>query len=437
VTARRISRFVAVGAAGFVVQMTVAAALLQAGLRPVVATVLAIEAAIVSNHAWHRRWAWRDRPPRDRWPRTLLRAHLGAGATSLVVGAGTVAALSGHVSPLAAQVVAVGVCAVANYWITDRWIFRGASAEQPSDARSLRSAPGSSRRAPLFRRLEGRRPAVALLTLCAWLVAPGTLRADGPSRSALQSWDRYAAALERARDADVANGAPGWATDDDPRGVRVRAALVRGELEVTRRSIADIDVDGATLEHWQGSILVRGVTLPQMAQRLRHPEQFPQPRDVLALKVHGWSEDGHDLYLRLARSMVITATYDTWHRVRHRARGPARLDSTSVATRIEEIHDPGTASERRVRLEDSRDFLWRMQSSWRFTAVPEGVIVTCESIALSRPVPLGLGLVSRPIITRVARESMTTAVRAWQTGWLTVRGRSPDLPTPPPGQLRR
>ena len=112
--------------------------------------------------------------------------------------------------------------------------------------------------------------------------------------------------------------------------------------------------------------------------------------------------------------MLISATYDTWHRVRHQERGPTRLDSTSLATRIDEVQDPGTPSERRVRLEDSRDFLWRMQSFWRFTAVPEGVIVTCESISLSRPVPIGLGLVSRPIIARVARESMTTAVRAWQ-----------------------
>ena len=63
-----------------------------------------------------------------------------------------------------------------------------------------------------------------------------------------------------------------------------------------------------------------------------------------------------------------------------------------------------------------------MQSFWRFTTVPEGVVVTCESITLSRPVPIGLGLVSRPIISRVTSESMTTAIRAWQRGWTVARG---------------
>ena len=94
---------------------------------PGVATLLAIEAAIVTNHAWHRRWAWRDRAHAPSWPRTLLRAHLGAGGTSLVVGAGTVGALSGQVPPLAAQVLAVALCAVANYWIADRWVFAARS----------------------------------------------------------------------------------------------------------------------------------------------------------------------------------------------------------------------------------------------------------------------------------------------------------------------
>lgn len=387
-TRRRVSRFVIVGAAGFVVQMTVAALLLWAGMMPVLATLLAIEAAIVSNHAWHRRWAWRERAHTQPWWLTLLRAHLGAGGTSLVVGASVVAALSGRVAPLTAQILAVAVCAAVNYRLTDRWVF----------------ATSERRR-------------IAAFAACLLLAAPGAARADGPSSKALTSWDRYVGALEKARESDVAKAVPAWAVDDDPQGARVRAALVRGEIDVTRREIAGADVDDATLEHWQGSMLLRGVTLPQALDRLRHPERFPQPRDVLAMKVSGWSDDGHDLYLRLTRSMLVTASYDTWHRVRHQVRSGTRIDSTSVATRIEEIHDLGQPSERRVGVGESRGFLWRMQSFWRFTAVPEGVIVTCESITLSRPVPTGLGLISRPIVNRVARESMTTAVSAWKSGW--------------------
>ena len=86
----RVIGFVTIGAAGFVVQMGLAATLLALGLTPALATLLAIEAAIVSNHAWHRRWAWQDRAGSQPWPLTLMRAHLGNGGTSLLVGMGTV-----------------------------------------------------------------------------------------------------------------------------------------------------------------------------------------------------------------------------------------------------------------------------------------------------------------------------------------------------------
>jgi putative flippase GtrA len=403
----RASRFVAIGALGFVVQMGVATALLASGVAPLLATWLAIEAAIVNNHALHRTWAWKDRAGTIPWPRSLWRAHLGAGGTSIVVGLGVVAALSGVVPPIVAQVIAVASSAVANYWLADRFVFRVGRDRTPS-------GPSTASRS---RDLSGegalpRREITAALVLIV-LVFPAMARADGPSRAALQSWDRYAAALTKAREADRTRGGPAWATDDDPKGTAVIAALARGEAHVTGRRLAGAEVDDATLEHWQGSVLLRGVSLDAIAERLRHPERHPTPRDVLALKVADWSEGGHDVYLRLTRSMLVTATYDTWHRVRHRQVDGSRIDSTSVSTRIEELHDAGTPRERRVSLAESRGFLWRMQSHWRFTATRDGVVVTCESITLSRPVPFGLGLVSRPIITRVARESMTTAVRAW------------------------
>lgn len=379
----RITRFMLIGALGFVVQMAVASALLAAGMSPVPAAVLAIEAAIVSNHVWHRRWAWRDRVTAAPWSVTLLRAHLGAGGTSLVIGVAVVAALAGRVPPLLAQVIAIVLCAFANFWIADRWIF-------------------------------GRAVPVTVLALLGVAVMPTMARADGASAAAQQSWDRYAAALQVARLAERTRGVPAWATDADPRGDSTHAALRRGDTAVTRRTLPGVEVDDATLEHWQGSVLVRGVSLERIAHRLRHPEAYAQPADVLKLQVSSRTERGHDLFLRLTRSMLVTATYDTWHRVQHESVGDDRIDSRSMSTRIDELDDAGTPRERRVPSERSRGFLWRMQSWWRFTEVPGGVIVTCESITLSRPVPFGLGLVSRPIITRVARESMTTAVRAWQ-----------------------
>ncbi len=381
----RLSRFLVVGGLGFAVQLSVATVLLVMGVPAVASPPIAIEAAIVHHHAWHRRWAWRDRADGTPWLQTLLRSHVGSGATSLVAGVAAVALLAGVVPPIAAQVAAVATCAAANYLIADRWVF-------------------------------ARRPALTFFAAGALLMAlPPAAHASSPSAEALHSWDRYVRTLERVRASETGRGVPAWASDEDQDGTRTLAALQAGRVVVQRRELRGVDVSGATLEHWQGSVLLRGRSLDDVAHRVRHPERYRQPPDVLELHVTSRSATGHEIYLRLARSMLVTATYDTWHRVRHVERGATRLDSVSVASRIDEVVDAGTPRERRVPADDSRGFLWRMQSSWRFVQTPDGVVVTCESLTLSRPVPFGLGVVARPVITRVARESMTTAVRAWQS----------------------
>ncbi len=402
-TTSRVSRFVAIGAAGFVVQMTAGAALLAS--RP----------HARGGHAARDRGRDRDQPrlapplglararrrpalaadaascpPRRGWHLARRRRRHGRradGPGSAAGGAGARRRAVRHRQLLDCR--PLGVCEPAARWSVDLKVaatLQANAARLPAQVRQL--------------------PTGAAATLsCLLLLIPGQARAAGPSREALQSWEQYASALDRARAADLARGVPAWATDDDPRGARVQAAVSRGEIAVTRRSLRAIDVDDATLEHWQGSMLVRGVTLAQVAQRLRHPDRFPQPSDVVSLKVGGWSDNGHDLYLA---AHALDADLGDVRHLASRAAPGARSDATGQ-------HQPGDAH--RGSGGASRDFLWRMQSFWRFTAVPEGVIVTCESISLSRPVPIGLGLVSRPIIARVARESMTTAVRAWQAGW--------------------
>jgi hypothetical protein len=98
--------------------------------------------------------------------------------------------------------------------------------------------------------------------------------------------------------------------------------------------------------------------------------------------------------------------YNTEHFVRYTRHGPDRASSRTVSTRIAELADPGTPTEREKPLGEDREFLWRMKSHWRYLDVPEGVLVECESITLSRSVPLLARPLLGPIINSVARESM-------------------------------
>ena len=126
---KRLFRFNLVGVAGFVLQIAILALLLRAGLHYLAATVLAVEAAILHNFAWHERWTWRDRPASGRTRLGRLgRFHLLNGAVSLGGNLILMRVLVGALGlpALLANLIAVLACSLANFAASDRAVFLGA-----------------------------------------------------------------------------------------------------------------------------------------------------------------------------------------------------------------------------------------------------------------------------------------------------------------------
>ena len=71
-----------------------------------------------------------------------------------------------------------------------------------------------------------------------------------------------------------------------------------------------------------------------------------------------------------------------------------------------EVADAGTPKERPKRPDEDRGLLWRWNAYWRYEQVEQGVLVECESVTLSRTIPMLLRPVAGPIVGHVARESM-------------------------------
>jgi hypothetical protein len=130
------------------------------------------------------------------------------------------------------------------------------------------------------------------------------------------------------------------------------------------------------------------------------------PQDVLALRVLERKPEMLRLSIRMTRSQIVTVTYDTEHEISYRRRDAGRAWSRSVATKIAELDGVGTAREREKSAGDDRGFLWRLNAYWRYEQVDGGVIVELESLTLSRTAPFGLASVVRPVIDRIARESI-------------------------------
>jgi putative flippase GtrA len=120
----RFVRFNVVGVVGFILQLGVLALLTRwNSVSPLVATGVAVEAAILHNFCWHERWTWADRPVagRARLAR-LARFHLTNGLVSIAGNLVIVAALSG-LNVIVANAFAVVACSLVNFAAGDRLVF--------------------------------------------------------------------------------------------------------------------------------------------------------------------------------------------------------------------------------------------------------------------------------------------------------------------------
>lgn len=136
-------KFNFVGGIGIAVQLA-ALFLLKGALHIhyLAATAIAVEAAVVHNFVWHEQFTWVDRTKPDRtkplqarssnmqpaWRRSLprfLRFHLANGAVSILGNLALMKVMvgQGHMNYLAANAIAIALCSLANFLVSEGWVF--------------------------------------------------------------------------------------------------------------------------------------------------------------------------------------------------------------------------------------------------------------------------------------------------------------------------
>jgi len=128
-------KFNAVGIVGTLVQLATLTLLTALFGKPyyLLATLIAVETAILHNFFWHIRWTWTERmSPRDGKPRNtrvllsaLLRFNLSTGAVSLVGNLMLMRAFVGGMgfSLIVANLMSIATCSLINFILSDRFVF--------------------------------------------------------------------------------------------------------------------------------------------------------------------------------------------------------------------------------------------------------------------------------------------------------------------------
>lgn len=197
-----------------------------------------------------------------------------------------------------------------------------------------------------------------------------------------------------------------------PQQASRRNELRRGSLLIERVTTTDdgkeISIPDGLVHHWIGLVFVPGATVDSAVALLqdydRHAEIYKPA--VARSKLLARDGDTFRVYLRFFQKKVITVVVNSEHEARFSREGRDRARSRIYSTRIAEVENPDTPGEREKPVGQDGGYLWRLYTYWRFLERDGGTYVQCESITLTRGIPVGFGWLIRPFVTSIPRESL-------------------------------
>jgi putative flippase GtrA len=147
---RRWVRFNAAGAAGVGVQLATLW-LLTSGwhVHHLIATAIAVGAAVVHNFVWHWKWTWRERALAGRGVGGAFRRFVVANGVVSIAGNLAIAAALvdfGGLPPVGANAIAIAVCGLVNFWVADSVVFVSRCEAPSADRRGTRATPAPAPR---------------------------------------------------------------------------------------------------------------------------------------------------------------------------------------------------------------------------------------------------------------------------------------------------
>jgi hypothetical protein len=251
------------------------------------------------------------------------------------------------------------------------------------------------------------------------LLSPSVVLGAKLHPETIRAWERYVMLTEARIEREIASDERFLVLDHiDPRDAsRCRRVLSMDRVCTMERETRDeegkkIDVPKGKIHHWYGAVFVPGASVSEVVEWTKRYEGKEDVYDEVeeSRVISRETDDEYSVYLRLRRRKVVTAVYNTEHEVRYRRHDDRHVSSRTIATRIREVEQLGNGREAEKPEGNDRGYLWRLNSYWRFQQVEGGTIVECESMSLSRKVPIGLSWLLKLFVKSVPSESLESVL---------------------------
>jgi hypothetical protein len=248
--------------------------------------------------------------------------------------------------------------------------------------------------------------------ICLAIFGAGNAAATDLQPATLAAYEKYMAAAEKRVENQVRQNNGAMWLDSMP-GLRERVRA--GEILVQpAKGNGEHSVPNGLIHDWMGAMFIPGATLRDTFGVIHDYDDYKQlyKPGVVDSKLIAQQGNDYDFYLRLKRKDILTVVMNTRYKSECLPIDDTRWFTRTYSTHVAEIQDPGGPGETELPVGTGHGFLWRLNSFTRFEERDGGVYIELESIALTRNVPFLLGWIIQPVIARVARESMATALNS-------------------------
>jgi hypothetical protein len=234
------------------------------------------------------------------------------------------------------------------------------------------------------------------------------------SPDTLREFEKYVAASEASMGKRWKGEVPFLLIDENK---QERAKVLGGEISIRQMTPkGGQKIASGIIHEWAGTEFLKGATLQQATAIVtdfdRHKQLYPEVVDSKLLSKNGEVVRG---FHRIMKKKVLTVVLLAEYEVKTHQLGPNRAYTISHSTKIAEVDDVGTKTERELPGGEGHGFLWRLNAYWRFEATNQGVLAECQAITLTRDVPAGLGWIVNPFIHDMPRESLRSLLESTRT----------------------
>jgi hypothetical protein len=239
-------------------------------------------------------------------------------------------------------------------------------------------------------------------------------------QATIEAFNHYVEVAEQQMQSSLREDGPFLWIDFRPKAKRdaLYAQLRAGQFVIRQLNTEDdgreVDIPEGMVHHWVALAFIPGATLKTAEAVLGDYDDYAKiyAPEVRRSRIYGRDADGFKIYLQLYKDSPRRVSYNADFDVRRMKFGPDRIASSSISTRIAQLEDPSQPDGKEYPVGQDSGYLWRMNDYWRYEQKDGGVFMQVEAITLSRDVPAFLGWIVRPVIRKLARQTMAELLEA-------------------------